>query len=471
VRTETDELGSLAIPSNTLGGIATKRAQELFSISKTPIHGSIICAMGEVKLACLRTNRNFATWSPEKFAAMETAALEVSEGTHNADCRIDALQGGAGTATNLNVNEVIANRACVLLGRPLGDWNAVHPFEDINLHQSTNDTFPTAVKIAAIRRLGILEQSLIILIDECQKKEREFADIVKIGRTEFQDAVLTTLGRSFGAFADAFARDRWRVEKNRERLRVVNLGGTAIGTGLGAPRQYIFRVVEELRTITNLPLARAENLLDATQNCDAFVEVMGIQKALAANLFKVANDFRLLSSGPDAGFGEITLPPVQTGSSIMPGKINPVVPEAVMQACMLCMGHEQSLSLAASMGSLELNAFLPLIAHTLLHSIDLLINASNILASRCINGITPNRARCAQHVNCSSATATALVPIIGYEAARKLAHIAKTDGKGIRESATAEGFLSTKEFDDATSSESATRLGSPRIITKGAPSQ
>jgi aspartate ammonia-lyase len=470
MRVQTDELGSVSIPSDSLGGIATERAQELFSIAKTPIHESIICAMGEVKLACLRTNRNLTTWSPEKFSAMETAALEVAEGMHNTHCRIDSLQGGAGTATNLNINEVIANRACVLLGKSMDDWKTVHPFEDVNLHQSTNDTFPTAVKIAALRKLGILEQSLIKLVDECQKKEREFADVVKIGRTEFQDAVLTTLGRSFGAFADAFARDRWRVEKNRERLRVVNLGGTAIGTGLGAPRQYIFRVVDELRTITNLPLARAENLLDATQNCDAFVEVMGIQKVLATNLFKVANDLRLLSSGPDAGFGEIQLPAVQTGSSIMPGKINPVVPESVMQACILCMGHEQALSLAAAMGSLELNAFLPLIAHSLLHSLDLLINASDTLASRCINGITANKTRCAQHVNCSSATATALVPIIGYEAASKLAHIARSTGKSIREIATNDGFLSESEFDCATSAECATRLGSPRIFAKGEPS-
>ena len=260
---------------------------------------------------------------------------------------VDALQGGAGTSTNMNVNEVLANRAVQIAGFAPGDHALLSP-EHVNLHQSTNDTYPTALKVAALEGLKVLETAATRLTESCQQKEREFADVVKLARTQLQDAVPITLGRAFGAFADAFARDRWRVAKCAERLRVVNLGGTAVGTGLGAPRAYIFRVVDHLRQITGLGLARAENLLDATQNLDAVVEASGIVRALAASLIKVSNDLRLLASGPDAGLGEIRLPPVQVGSSIMPGKINPVIPEAVIQAGWAASGCDQTLFLACA---------------------------------------------------------------------------------------------------------------------------
>ena len=285
---------------------------------------------------------------------------------------VDALQGGAGTSANMNVNEVLANRALELLGAARGDDRRVSPTDHVNLHQSTNDVFPTALRVAALWGLGGSIRPSSALQEAFQAKERAFAHIVKVGRTEMQDAVLTTLGREMSAYAEALNRDRWRLAKCGERLRVVNLGGTAIGTGLAAPRDYIFRVVEELRDITGLGLARAENLVEATQNADVFVEVSGLLKTLASTLIKICGDLRLLSSGPDAGLGEIRLPARQAGSSIMPGKVNPVIPEAVTQAALLAIGHDQALTMAVAMGSLELNPFLPLVAHCLLESFDLL---------------------------------------------------------------------------------------------------
>jgi len=277
----------------------------------------------------------------------------------------DALQGGAGTSTNMNVNEVLANRALQIITKPLGTYETISPLDNINLHQFTNDTYPTALKIAAIKILRKLEHSVLNLQEAFQQKEKEFAHIVKIGRTQLQDPVLTTLGREMSAYAEAFNRDRWRIYKCEERLRVVNLGGTAIGTGLGAPKQFIFRVVDQLRENTNIGLARSENLIDGTQNVDVFVEVSGILKACATNLLIISNDLRLLSSGPDAGFSEINLPQKQAGSSIMPAKINPVIPEAVAQAAMLVMGNDQIITQACSAGNLELNQFMPLIANAL----------------------------------------------------------------------------------------------------------
>ena len=253
-----------------------------------------------------------------------------------------------------------------MLGQPLGDYSVIDPLNDVNLHQSTNDTFPTALRVAAIEQLRGLERDVTALTEAFQSKEHEFAGIVKVARTQLQDAVLTTLGRSMGAYAEAFARDRWRIYKCEERLRVVNLGGTAIGTGVGAPREYIFRVVDHLQQITGMGLARSENLIDATQNMDLFVEVSGIVRSLASSLLKVSSDLRLLASGPDAGLGEIQLPARQAGSSIMPGKVNPVIPEAVGQAALAIAGLDQTLMNACSLGNLELNQYLPLIADCLL---------------------------------------------------------------------------------------------------------
>jgi aspartate ammonia-lyase len=372
---------------------------------------------------------------------------------------VDALQGGAGTSTNMNVNEVLANRALDLLGLPRGQYERVSPLDDLNLHQSTNDTFPTALRIAAIGGLRQLERMVLALQEAFQEQEKAMAHVVKVARTECQDAVLTTLGRSMGAYAEALNRDRWRLAKGEERLRVVNLGGTAIGTGLAAPTEYIFRVVEELREITALGLARAENLVEATQNLDTFVEVSGLLKALATTLIKISSDLRLLSSGPEAGIGELRLPPRQAGSSIMPGKVNPVIPEAVTQAAIMAMAHDQALSAAAAMGSLELNPFMPLVAHSLLESLDLLAGACDILRRHCISGIQADEARCRAQVENGTAAATALVPLIGYARAGALAEQARRTGLGLKATAVAAGALSPEQFDQLTSPEAVGRLG------------
>jgi aspartate ammonia-lyase len=358
---------------------------------------------------------------------------------------------------------VLANRALQRLGRPLGDYQTLSPHDDLNLHQSTNDTYPTALRVAAILSLHDLEAKVVTLMEAFQEKEKQLADVVKIGRTELQDAVLVTLGREMAAYADAIARDRWRIFKCEERLRVVNLGGTAVGTGLGAPRQYIFRVVEHLREITGLGLARAENLIDATQNADALVETSGILRTLAVNLLKIANDLRLLSSGPHAGLGEIRLPPRQAGSSIMPGKVNPVIPEAVAQAAIAVVGHDSIIVHAIGGGNLELSQFLPLAADSLLTSIDLLTGACDILARHCVVGIEADEPRCRRNIHNSTALLTALIDKIGYDAAEQIAHEAADSHCGqrnIRQLVIDRALLTAEEFNELTSPERVTKLGS-----------
>ena len=460
-RTEHDLIGTKEVPEDALHGIYTERALENFQISLRPVNPALIHAYGAVKLACARTNHELGSWNDAKFRAIETACVEMMEGLLDAAIRVDALQGGAGTSTNMNVNEVLANRALQLLGKPLGDYQSVSPLEDINLHQSTNDTYPTALKVAGIQSLRLLQSAVIGLLEEFQRKEQAFAHIVKIGRTQLQDAVLITLGREMGAYAEAFARDRWRIYKCEERLRIVNLGGTAIGTGLGAPRQYIFRAVDQLREITRLGLARAENLVECTQNADVFVEVHGILKACATNLLKIATDLRLLSSGPDAGFGEIRLPPRQAGSSIMPGKVNPVIPEAVSQAAIVVMANDQAIAHACAMGNLELNPFLPLVADALLGSLDLLGNSCRIFREYCVAGIEADESRCRQHVEGSTASLTAMVETFGYEKTQALAAKANAEKKSVREIILEERLLTPERFDQLISPENVARLGSP----------
>ncbi len=460
-RTEKDLLGERDVPSDALYGIHTLRGIENFPLARRTVHGELIHAYGAVKLACARTNHGLGWWDEAKADAIEQACAEMMAGKLDGHILVDALQGGAGTSTNMNVNEVLANRALQLLGRPLGDYGSVSPLDDINLHQSTNDTYPTALKVAAITLLRVLEREIIGLLEEFQNKEKAFSSIVKIGRTQFQDAVLTTLGREMSAYAEALGRDRWRIYKCEERLRVMNLGGTAIGTGLAAPRQYIFQVIEHLRSITGLGLARAENLVDATQNSDVFVEVSGILKACASTLLKIATDVRLLSSGPDAGFGEISLPPRQAGSSIMPGKVNPVIPEAVSQAAMSVIANDQAITLACSLGSLELNAFLPLIADRLLDSLDLLANACSLFRRFCVAGLEAREERCRQHVENSTASVTALVDAIGYQAAQEVSEEMRKTGKSIRDIVVKAGLLTAERFDELISAECVMRLGSP----------
>lgn len=459
-RTETDLLGEKQIPAEALWGINTARAVENFPISGIKVHPELIIAFGEVKLACTQTNNqlNFGA-DKNKAESIEKACFELSKGLLNNHILVDALQGGAGTSTNMNVNEVIANRALQILEKELGSYEIISPLDDINLHQSTNDTYPTALKVAAINLLRQLEQNILNLQEAFQKKEKEFAHIVKIGRTQLQDAVLTTLGREMSAYAEAFNRDRWRIYKCEERLRVVNLGGTAIGTGIGAPKKFIFRVVDKLRENTNIGLARSENLVDGTQNVDVFVEVSGILKACASNLLKISNDLRLLSSGPNAGFAEINLPQLQAGSSIMPGKVNPVIPEAVAQAAMQVMGNDQIIAQACSAGNLELNQFLPLIAHNMLQSLSILSNASEIFCHKCVHGISANEAICKKNVENSTATVTALLPLIGYTKASEIVKLAQEKGLSIKASALQLGYISDEEFEDAITPEAVCRLG------------
>jgi len=460
-RIEKDLLGERPVPRDALYGIHTVRGIENFPLSGRCVNAGLIHAFGAVKLACARTNHELGWWDDAKAAAIEAACGEMMEGKLDSHIVVDALQGGAGTSTNMNVNEVLANRALVLLGRTPGDYDAVSPLDDINLHQSTNDTYPTALKVGAITKLRDLEREVVALLEAFQDKEKAFAHIVKVGRTQLQDAVLVTLGREMSAYAEAFGRDRWRIYKCEERLRVVNLGGTAVGTGLAAPRHYIFRATEHLRSITGLGLARGENLIDATQNTDVFVEVSGILKACASNLLKVSGDLRLLSSGPDSGIGEIRLPARQAGSSIMPGKVNPVIPEAVSQAAIAVMAHDQSITFAASLGNLELNAFLPLIAESLLGSLDLLENACSILRRFCVAGLEADEERCRRHVAGATATLTALVDRIGYREAQEIASLYTARSADLRELVIDRGLLTGEEFDELVSAEAVTRLGSP----------
>jgi aspartate ammonia-lyase len=460
-RIESDFLGEKQIPTDVLWGIHTGRAIENFPLSGKRVHPELVKAYGEVKLACSQTNFSlgFLNDPSQKFSAIEQAAMEMSQGLLTEHIVVDALQGGAGTSTNMNVNEVLANRALQIAGHHPGHYQLISPLADINLHQSTNDTYPTALKIAAIRLLQKLEKSVLALQEIFQKKEEEFAHIVKIGRTQLQDAVLTTLGREMGAYAEALNRDRWRIYKCEERLRVVNLGGTAIGTGLGAPRQFIFRVVDCLRENTGLGLSRAENLVENTQNADVFVEVSGILKASATNLYKISNDLRLLSSGPDAGFGEIILPQLQAGSSIMPGKINPVIPEAAIQSAMLVFGNDHIITHAASAGNLELNQFMPIIANALLENLSVLGNAFDIVNEKCVAGIIANESVCKRNIGNSTATITALIPKIGYENASEIIKIAQTCSISIREAALKSGLITENEFEQLTSAEAVCRLG------------
>ena len=458
-RIENDLIGEMQIPADALYGIYTVRAVNNFPVSGNTVRPELIHAYGAVKLAAARCNNRLGYIASDIFGAVQSACMEMFEGKLDAHILVDALQGGAGTSTNMNVNEVIANRALRILNKPLGDYSTIDPLEVINLHQSTNDTYPTALKVAANSMLPVLEDTIVKLQASCQNKENEFADVVKIARTQLQDAVLTTLGRQFSAYAEAFGRDRWRLYKCQERLRVVNLGGTAIGTGIGAPREYIFGVVEELKNITGLNIARSENMVDTTQNTDVFVEVSGMLKALATSLLKAATDLRLLSSGPTAGFAEITLPPMQAGSSIMPGKVNPVIPEAVAQAAITIIANDAAITQACYTGNLELNQFLPLIADKFLESINLATNACDIFARLCIDGIQVNQDNCASTVENSTAIVTALIEELGYKRAQQLAQQSTQQNKTIRQLAIEQELITEERFDTIISAENVTKLG------------
>jgi len=458
-RIERDFLGEMAVPRAAYWGCHTARAVANFPLAGRPPHPELVRAVLTVKQACARTNRDLGRLDPKLADAIVAACAEVRDGPLFAQIVVDSLQGGAGTSLNMNVNEVVANRAEELLGGERGAYRLVHPLDHVNLHQSTNDVVPTALKVAAIALLHRLEPEIAALQGAFQAKEGEFAGVVKMGRTELQDACPVGFGAEVSAWAEALSRDRWRVFKCEERLRVVNLGGTAVGTGMAAPRDYIFAVVEALREITDLGLARAENLIDATQNADPFVEVSGILKAHAVNLFKISSDMRLLSSGPKAGLAELRLPPRQAGSSIMPGKVNPVICEAVGQAALQAIANDTAVTLAAQSGQLELNAFLPLLADALLGSLSLLAAACRIFRTHCVEGMTADAEACAAMVRGSWAVAVALVGPLGHDVACEVALEAQASGKSVVEVVLARGLMDEAAVRRLLSAESMAALG------------
>jgi len=413
-RTEHDLIGDIEIPAQAYWGIHTQRAIKNFPFSTTPVHGDILFALSMVKKACCETNRELGYLEVSVADAMVAACEDVIAGKLSDQFPVDALQGGAGTSTNMNVNEVVANKALEFLGKEKGDYAIVHPIEHVNLHQSTNDVYPTALKIAAILGIRKLSEAASVLQGALQAKEREFASILTIGRTEFVDAVPMTLGAQFSCFAEAVGRDRWRTFKCEERLRVVNIGGTAIGTGLTAPKSYIFLVIEKLRLITGLGLCRAENPMEQTANADSFAEVAGILEAHAVNLRKIAQDLRLLHM-----IGDITLPAMQAGSSIMPGKINPVVCEAVISVSVKVRALLNIVNETAAMGTLQINEFLPLLGQSLIEALDLLQSADMILAQHCAS-IVANKSVCLKKLNQSQTIITAFLPHIGYDKAETI---------------------------------------------------
>lgn len=470
-RTERDFLGEKQVSAVAYYGIHTVRALENFTVSRQKVHPELIRAIAVVKQAAAEMNLSLKLLDPALGSAIFQAAAEVAEGRFADQFPLDALQGGAGTSTHMNVNEVIANRAIELLGGAKGDYGLVHPLDHVNLSQSTNDVYPTALRIAAIRLLQPLSEACAQLQGSLQKKEAEFAGVLKLGRTEMQDAVPITLGQEFSAWAEAIARDRWRLYKVEERLREVNLGGTAVGTGLNAERKYVFGVVEHLRSLTGIGLARDENMIDATQNADVFVEVSGLLKACAATLIKISGDLRLLSSGPRGGLGELRLPELQAGSSIMPGKVNPIMPEMMAQVAYQTIARDLAITLAAQGGQLELNAFLPLIAANLLPAMEEMAHAMRLFAERCIDGIEADPARCMSHLEYSASLATALAPLIGYDEAADLAKQALAKKVSVKSLLLSAGWFSAEELELLLRPEGLTRPGMvkklPSVIKKG----
>lgn len=421
MRIEKDLLGECEVPKDAYYGIHTLRAVENFAISGKRVNAALIKAIALVKKSAAITNMSLGYLEKTKGNAIIQAAEELAAGKFHESIIVDALQGGAGTSTNMNMNEVIANRALEILGHEKGEYDYIHPIDDVNLHQSTNDTYPSALKIACIWSVQALSDACAKLQETLQTKEDEFAGVIKMGRTQLQDAVPITLGQEFGAYAQAISRDRWRIYKCQERLKQINLGGTAVGTGITAPRKYVFEVVEHLRDIVKVNIGRSENMIDGTQNTDVFTEVSGLIKTLAVNLNKIANDLRLMSSGPQTGFGDINLPPRQAGSSIMPGKVNPTIAEAVNQSCFHVIAGDLAVTLGTQNGQLELNAFLPLVAHHLLENIQLMTKTVKMFDDLCIKGITANAEAAKNKVYHSTALVTALVPYVGYAKASEFA--------------------------------------------------
>ncbi|MFC8278151.1 aspartate ammonia-lyase [Streptomyces sp. NPDC057271] len=442
-RREHDLLGERDVPADAYWGIHSLRAMENFPITGTQIsvYPQLIDALAAVKEAAALANEELGLLSPAKTAAIVAACREIRGGKLHDQFVVDVVQGGAGTSTNMNANEVVANRALELLGHAKGEYQHLHPNEDVNLSQSTNDVYPTAVRIAAITAVHGLLQATAVLQDAFAAKALEFRDVLKMGRTQLQDAVPMTLGQEFSTYAVMLDEDRNRLAEAVELIHEINLGATAIGTGLNAPAAYAETARRHLAEITGMPLVTSANLVEATQDCGAFVQLSGVLKRLAVKLSKTCNDLRLLSSGPRAGLNEINLPAVQAGSSIMPGKVNPVIPEVVNQVAFEVIGNDMTITMAAEGGQLQLNAFEPIILHSLAKSITSLRAACLTLAERCVLGITANVDELRAAVENSIGLATALNPYIGYTAATAIAKEALLTGRGVAELTLEKGLL------------------------------
>jgi aspartate ammonia-lyase len=449
-RIERDSLGEKAVPGEALYGVQTVRAVENFPITGIPIarFPALIGALGAIKEAAAAANMDLGVLDPALGGAIAEAAREVREGRHDAHFVVDCIQGGAGTSTNMNANEVIANRALDILGHPRGAYDLCHPNNHVNLSQSTNDVYPTALKIAAVGQIHALTAAMGRLQEAFALKGEEFKGVLKIGRTQMQDAVPMTLGQEFTAYAITLEEDIQRLKEAARLLHEINMGATAIGTGINAAPGYADRVREHLVRITGLALVTSPNLVEATSDAGAFVQLSGVLKRVAVKLSKTCNDLRLLSSGPRAGLGEIHLPAVQPGSTIMPGKVNPVIPEVVNQVCFQVMGNDVTISMAAQLGQLELNAFEPVIAFNLFMSIAMLERAVTVLREKCVAGIKADAARCRELLERSTGLVTALVPFIGYDAAATIAKESLAGGRTVRELVLEKGFMDERTLDE-----------------------
>ena len=449
-RTEQDSLGAKPVPADAYYGVQTLRALENFPITSFPISKfrHLVRALGAIKKAAAQANLALGILDPTIGGAIVQAAGEVMEGRFDDQFVVDVIQGGAGTSTNMNANEVIANRTLELLGQARGDYGHCHPNNHVNLSQSTNDVYPTSLKIAAIWSIHGLLDALGKLQDAFALKGEEFKDVLKIGRTQMQDAVPMTLGQEFAAVAITIGEDMERLREASRLAHEINMGATAIGTGINSAPGYIDKVRERLIEVTGLSLITSPNLVEATSDAGGFVQLSGVLKRIAVKLSKVCNDLRLLSSGPRAGIGEILLPPVQPGSTIMPGKVNPVIPEVMNQICFQVIGNDVAISMAAQGGQLELNAFEPVIGFNLFMSVHMLTRGATVLRERCVAGIRADRERCLELLERSTALVTALAPAIGYEAAAGIAKEALRTGRPVRELALESGRLSRAELDE-----------------------
>ena len=445
---EKDSIGAKDVPENVYYGVQSLRAAENFHITGLTMHPEFINSLAYIKKAAAITNCEAGLLDKKIAAAIVKACDEIIDGRLHDYFIVDPIQGGAGTSMNMNANEVIANRAIDILGGTKGDYSLVHPNDHVNYSQSTNDVIPTAGKMTALRLLKNLKAELFKLHEALIAKAKEFDHVIKMGRTQMQDAVPIRLGQEFQAYADAIMRDVRRMDKAMDEMRSLNMGGTAVGTGINADELYLKRIVPNLSEISDMEFVQAFDLIDATQNLDPFVSVSGAVKACAVTLSKMANDLRLMSSGPRAGFGEINLPAKQNGSSIMPGKVNPVIPEVVNQVAFYVIGNDMTITMAAEGGQLELNAFEPIIFYCLFQSIDTLAYAVQTFVDNCITGITANEERCRYLVESSVGVITAISPHVGYQKAADIAKKALRTGESIRSLILKEGLLTEQELDE-----------------------